>query len=146
MSHMIPADDDLAALRGEVGVLRTMVSLFFLLVLLTLLGLNLTLLWKVPQSEKIFEDMLGSKDKLPELTKAVLGYVKLGGNLWPMLFVLFPTIVCCVLVLSRRSIMIRAVVPALWMGFLVLHYMVVSVAVQSPMMQIIEGISGGPGR
>ena len=28
----------------------------------------------VPKFEKIFEDMLGSKDKLPELTKAVIGF------------------------------------------------------------------------
>ena len=143
---MTPPNDELATLRKEVASLRTMISLFFLLVLLTLLSLNLSLLWKIPQSERIFEDMLGSRDKLPELTKAVLGYARLGGNLWPMLLLLFPTIACCFLVLSWRSMIMRAVIPALWMGFLVLHYIVVSVAIQSPMMEIIQGISEGPSR
>ncbi len=40
----------------------------------------------VPKFEKIFEDMLGSKDKLPELTKFVIGFSRwIGDNIWYLL-------------------------------------------------------------
>ena len=37
----------------------------------------------VPKFEKIFEDMLGSRDKLPEITKIVIGFSRwMGANFW----------------------------------------------------------------
>jgi type IV pilus assembly protein PilC len=42
----------------------------------------------VPRFEQIFEDMLGSKDKLPGLTKAVIGFSRwMGDNIWYILIV-----------------------------------------------------------
>jgi type IV pilus assembly protein PilC len=39
----------------------------------------------VPKFEKIFEDMLGSKDKLPEITKVVIGFSRwIGSNIWQL--------------------------------------------------------------
>ncbi|MCB1225598.1 MAG: type II secretion system F family protein [Verrucomicrobiales bacterium] len=40
----------------------------------------------VPRFEQIFEDMLGSKNKLPALTKAVIGFSRwIGDNIWYLL-------------------------------------------------------------
>lgn len=39
----------------------------------------------VPKFERIFEDMLGSKDKLPEITKIVIGFSRfIGTNIWQL--------------------------------------------------------------
>lgn len=42
----------------------------------------------VPKFEKIFEDMLGSKDKLPALTKAVIGFSRWMGANFPYLLII----------------------------------------------------------
>jgi type IV pilus assembly protein PilC len=42
----------------------------------------------VPRFEQIFEDMLGSKDKLPGLTKMVIGFSRwMGANIWYLLII-----------------------------------------------------------
>jgi type IV pilus assembly protein PilC len=42
----------------------------------------------VPRFEQIFEDMLGSKDKLPGLTKMVIGFSRwMGANIWYILII-----------------------------------------------------------
>lgn len=42
----------------------------------------------VPRFEQIFEDMLGSKDKLPGLTKMVIGFSRwMGANIWYLIII-----------------------------------------------------------
>ena len=42
----------------------------------------------VPKFEKIFEDMLGSRDKLPEITKIVIGFSRwMGSNFWYLVII-----------------------------------------------------------
>lgn len=43
----------------------------------------------VPKFEKIFDDMLGSRDKLPDITKFVIGFSRwIGTNIWQLVIIL----------------------------------------------------------
>lgn len=92
----------------------------------------------VPSLEKIFEDMLGSSDKLPADTQFVLAYrqiiltvmAALNGLAMVAIFTLRrPFHVCCVAAF------------VLLIGIFSLH--LVTASIFSPLVEVIKGLSGG---
>jgi hypothetical protein len=134
--------DTVSELRREVAGLRFGLFLTATVVLLSFALLNLLVVWNIPKYEKIFEDMLGSRDKLPELTKWVIGYGRLGGNLMPFAAIVsFVLITWSVMLLTRHSW--RFMLVAIFAVFgLILHGLAITVALNMTLVQIIQGING----
>ena len=136
--------DTVGELRREIAGLRFGLFLTATVVLLALALWNLFVAWNIPKYEKIFEDMLGSRDKLPDLTKWVIGYARFGGNLMPFAAIgSFVLITWSVMLLTRHSWRFMLVAVFAIIG-LTLHGLIITVAVNIPLMQIIQGINEHP--
>ncbi len=137
-------DQTIGDLRREVAGLRF--GLFLLMLgLVAFVGLaNFYAVVGLPRYEKIFEDMLGSRDKLPELTKWVFVYGGWGGNLMPFVAISsFALITWSVMLLTRHSW--RYILVAVFAVFgLILHGLVITMALYLPLIQIIQGIGSRP--
>src|SRR5687768_9789350 len=103
MSDVPPDSHDL---QRQVSRLRFTVIALLGCTLLFLSLTNLALVMLAPRFELIFDEMLGSRDKLPALTKLVLNYATWFGGVIPYAVILAVPAVCFALVLAfRRSIL-----------------------------------------
>ncbi len=131
-------------LRREVVGLRFGIFLISTAVLGAFALVNLIAVLYIPKFEKIFEDMLGSRDKLPELTKWVIGYARVGGNLMPLVVIgSFVLIAWSVMLLTRHTWKFMLVTMFAVSG-LILHGLVITMALNLPLLQIIQGINEHP--
>lgn len=136
--------DTVGELRREIAGLRLGLFLAATVLLVALALWNLVVVWQIPKYEKIFEDMLGSRDNLPELTKWVIEYARLGGNLMPFAAIgSFVLITWSTMLLTRHSWKFMLVAVFAIIG-LTLHGLVITVAMNSPLMQIIHRINEHP--
>lgn len=134
---------ELHDLRKEIAQLRAMFLLLITIGLLTLMCGNLVALFQLPRSEKIFTDMLGSLDKLPQLTCQVLDYGRLqGGQVAIIAVTALPVLTLLFLFVFRRS-SAMVVFAGVIMVLLVAHWLIISTAIREPMQQIITGIAAG---
>lgn len=134
---------ELNDLRKEIAQLRAMFLLLITIGLLTLMCGNLVALFQLPRSEKIFTDMLGSLDKLPQLTRQVLDYGRLqGGQVAIIAVTALPVLTLLFLFVFRRS-SAMVVFAGIVMVLLVAHWLIISTAIREPMQQIITGIAAG---
>lgn len=134
---------ELNDLRKEVAQLRAMFLLLITIGLLTLMCGNLVALFQLPRSEKIFTDMLGSPDKLPQLTRQVLDYGRFqGGQVAIIAVTAVPVLTLLFLFVFRRS-SVMVVFAGVVMVLLVAHWLIISTAIREPMQQIITGIAAG---
>jgi hypothetical protein len=129
------------ALRREVAGLRFGIFLTATVLLAALAVWNIFVAWTIPKYEKIFEDMLGSRDKLPALTKMVIDYARLGGNLMPIAAVGAFAVGSWSMMLLMRHSWRFMLVALLAIIALILHGFIITVAINSPMIQIVEGIN-----
>ena len=136
--------ETISELRREVAGLRFGIFLGATVVMASFAFLNLIAVLSIPKFEKIFEDMLGSRDKLPELTKWVFVYGGWGGNLMPFVAISsFALITWSVMLLTRHSW--RYILVAVFAVFgLILHGLVITMALYLPLIQIIQGIGSRP--
>ena len=89
--------------------------------------------------EKLFEDLLGSKDKLPLLTQWVLHW----GRMFPLPVVLVTGAGVLGVMMSWAGRVLWAAIGGLGMAsFLVIHSTVVSIALNHPFQQLIQGLAG----
>jgi hypothetical protein len=134
---------ELNDLRKEIAQLRAMFLLLITIGLLTLMCGNLVALFQLPRSEKIFTDMLGSPDKLPQLTRQVLDYGRFqGGQVAIIAVTALPVLTLLFLFVFRRS-SVMVVFAGVVMVLLVAHWLILSTAIREPMQQIITGIAAG---
>ena len=134
---------ELHDLRKEIAQLRSMFLLLITIGLLTLMCGNLVALFQLPRSEKIFTDMLGSLDKVPQLTRHVLDYGRLqGGQVAIIAVTALPVLTLLFLFVFRRS-SAMVVFAGVIMVLLVAHWLVIATAIREPMQQIITGIAAG---
>lgn len=134
---------ELNDLRKEIAQLRAMFLLLITIGLLTLMCGNLVALFQLPRSEKIFADMLGSPDKLPQLTRQVLDYGRFqGGQVAIIAVTALPVLTLLFLFVFRRS-SVMVVFAGVVMVLLVAHWLILSTAIREPMQQIITGIAAG---
>jgi len=128
-------------LQREVKALRLMIVLLVTFILMGLMLGNLLAVFQIPKMEKIYEEMLGDKRKLPMLTQWILSYGRLGGMMLPLaLMVVVPVSTSVMYVLFRKTLWAQ-VLAALVILFLIFHWAVLGLALQSPLLQIIQGIN-----
>ncbi|RBP38673.1 hypothetical protein DES53_111195 [Roseimicrobium gellanilyticum] len=132
---------DFSLLREEVKALRLMTMLIVMFVLVALMFGNLLAVFQVPKMVKVFEEMLGDLRKLPTLTHWVISYSRLGGWMLPYaLMIVVPVSTCVTYVLFRKTLWAQ-VFAALVILFLIFHWVIVALAIQSPLLQIMQGIN-----
>lgn len=130
-----------SALHREVKALRLMIVLMVTFILIGLMLGNIFAVFQIPKMEKIFEEMLGDKNKLPMLTKWVLSYGRLGGMMLPLaLTVVVPVSTSVIYVLFRKTLWAQ-VFAAVVILFLIFHWVVIAVALQIPLLQLMQGIN-----
>jgi len=134
-------DSAIGDLRREVAGLRFGIFLGIVVILALLTLANLFSITFIPRYEKIFEDMLGSTSKLPELTKWIIGYGRAGNGLLPYALV-FSCFALGVAIMNwmRKSwtFILVGIVTFLLLG---LHMIVLNLACNMPLIQIIQGIN-----
>jgi hypothetical protein len=87
--------------------------------------------------------MLGSPDKLPQLTRQVLDYGRFqGGQVAIIAVTALPVLTLLFLFVFRRS-SVMVVFAGVVMVLLVAHWLILSTAIREPMQQIITGIAAG---
>jgi type II secretory pathway component PulF len=134
----------LLQLRQEVRFLRLTVFMAVSAVLLVLMVVNIVSSIQLPRMEKIFEEMLGDRNKLPELTKLVLSYGRIAGGMLPVAVVtIVPVVACTILVMFRRSLW-AVVALGFALVFLALHLGVLYLAIKSPMQTIMGPLMPSP--
>ena len=130
---------ELEVLRKQVGQVRAMVQFTVAAVVLILAVANAKALYALPHLEKVYQDMLGSTSKLPELTQSLLLYGQLpnfacwwitgGVALLPLLMMMawkrsvFPVFVAMVVVV-----------------LLFLQWMALETGMNLPLVRVIQGI------
>lgn len=135
-------DQTVNELRNEIAAIYFALFISASIVLAVLILLNLITVFGISRYEKVFEDMLGSRDKLPDLTKLVIGYGRLAYGYMPVaILVSFGLIAWSLMMQWRRGC------GFLWVAIvavtlLSLHLYVVKQALQLPLVQIIQSISG----
>lgn len=134
-------DSTVSDLRREVAGLRF--GLFLMMLgLVAFVGLaNLYAVVGLPRYEKIFEDMLGSKDKLPELTKLIFTYSRAGGGLLPYAVVFSLCALAFALMNWTRKSWRFMLVGMLVILLLGMHAIMLGVSMNMPLIQIIQGIN-----
>ncbi|QIF00512.1 hypothetical protein [Roseimicrobium sp. ORNL1] len=140
-------EDESAAwlqLKREIRVLR--VGLFAVLgtLMAGLLVANLATVLLLSPMARVFEDMLGSASKAPQLTQMVLSYGRVSAGMLPFLVLTLVSLpACTVMVMYRRSLW-PITVMGLALIFLAIHVVVVWLAMLIPLVQIIQGMNGRP--
>lgn len=109
-----------------------MVFLVMGIALLALLVANIIATLQLPHADKVFEEMLGDRNKLPELTRMVLSYGKAAGGMLSVgVVIIAPILACTVFLLFPRSLW-----AILLVGFAVLflmaHWLLISLAIKMP--------------
>jgi hypothetical protein len=140
LDHWMDQSDTVSALRREIAGLRFGLFMTATVLLAALALWNFFVVWSIPKYEKIFEDMLGSREKLPEPTKIVINYARLGGNLMPIVVVgAFALGAWSAMLLTRHSSKFM-IVALLAIIVLTLHGVIVNMAMKLPAIQIFQGI------
>jgi hypothetical protein len=138
-------DQTVSELRQEIAELRRALFIGASALLAGLMLWNLSLflvpsLSSIPRLGMLFEDMFGSRDKLPELTKFVFVYSRIAdGVLPPAIIVSFTAVAWSLMSLNRRNgrFLWIAMIAAF---LLILHHAIIKLAVESPLIQLMVGL------
>lgn len=142
-------DQTVSELREEVSQLRKMMFFAATALLVGLMLWNLSA-WSPASSAnpakavRIFDDMLGSRDNLPILTKAVIAYSNAADGWLPIaIIVSFTAVAWSLMSLYKHNskFMLIAVIAA---SLLCAHRVIISLSVSLPLMTLIEGINERP--
>lgn len=134
-------DSTISDLRREVAGLRFGLFLMMLGVVGLFALANLYAIACLPRYEKIFEDMLGSRDKLPELTKFFLGYGRAGGGLLPYALLFSGCAVTFAIMNWMRKSWRFMLVGIVAIILLIIHATLLGFSLNMPLIQIIQGIN-----
>jgi hypothetical protein len=124
-------------LRQELRMLRFLVFLVVGIALLALLVANIIATLQLPHAGRVFEDIFGDPNKLPELTKLVMSYGKAAdGMLSVGVVIIVPVLACTVFLLFRRSMWAMLLV-GFALVFLMAHWLAISLAIKMPTQMMI---------
>lgn len=127
---------ELYDLRRQVSRLRLDVLILLGCALLFLALTNLALIALAPNFELVFEEMLGSKDRLPALTRLMLDYAKWFGGFVPYGVVVGLPSLCFVLVLVFQRSIYPMLLTLAVMLLMIIHAPLMIVALFLPLIQI----------
>jgi hypothetical protein len=135
-------DQTVSDLRREVAGLRLGIFLGATAILCFMILINLFVgVLLPPKFEKIFEDMLGSSSKLPDLTRWVIAYSRGAGGLLPAAVILsIGGFLFAWMNWVRNSWRMVLIAVAAFI-LLALHLLVLNLALFMPLIQIISGIN-----
>lgn len=137
MSDENAMTEELAAMRREIREWGRGMRWVLVVMMVVPLYYTTRILLLAPQFESIFEDMLGSKDKLPQLTKMVIDSPALFlGAIWGLSGV---AVLLIFLMRSPRFVWVTALLVTLSLVGST-HFIVV--AVFAPFVQVIQSLSG----
>ena len=142
-NHPSPAELEVAQLRAEVGDLRFVIKLTWSIMVLFFGYLSVRALFAIPRFEKIFEDMLGDKNKLPELTKDVIAWSRAGSDLAApatLFVIIIASLLAPWLVKNTRAAILVSLIASV---ALVAHTLICWSASFGPLFTVIQGLSGG---
>jgi len=125
-------------LDSEALKFRSALRMVSTVALLILLLFSIGAYHQLPRAERIMEDMLGSRDKLPTLTRMMFDWGRI--NVIGLSFQCFICAAALFFAFLPRS---RFAGPGALAGIVILalHFVVCAVSVVLPMVQIISGIS-----
>lgn len=133
-----PTDPTMASLRQEMSEWIRGIRLVFATLLILPLYYVTRLLQTVRQAEKLFEDMLGSKEKLPPLTKIILRHPEpIMNSIWLL------AIVSVILIFRLKNAKHVWITTILTLVILMLCVHLISAAFVEPLGQVITNLSGG---
>lgn len=137
MSDENTITEELAAMRREIREWGRGMRWVLVVMMVVPLYYTTRILLLVPQFEKVFEDMLGSKEKLPQLTKMVIDSpVLFLGAIWGL------SGVAVMLIFLMRSPRLAWVTALLMTISLVGSTHLITFALLAPLVQVIQSLSG----
>ncbi|MBL9131476.1 MAG: hypothetical protein JNG86_09775 [Verrucomicrobiaceae bacterium] len=133
-----PLDDATASLRQEIREWSTGVRVAIIMMLIPPLLYVSWILLRVPSFETIFEDMLGSKEKLPELTKIIVRAP------WVILAAFWGVagLAAFMMFLCRRALTVCIIGLGAFV-LLVGGSQLLALALMEPLVQVVKNLSGG---
>jgi hypothetical protein len=127
----------LLQLRQEVRILRLMVVIVVGIVLVVLMVANLISSLRLPQAGRAFDEVIGDRNKLPELTKLVLSYGDVADGMLPIaVVVVLPVAACTVYLMFRKRLWAMFLVGSALL-FLMTHWLLITLAIKMPMVPLV---------
>jgi len=135
-----PAPDEVTALQSEVREWALGLRWMLTLIIAVPLFYMTRVILMAPKFESIFEDMLGSQQKLPTLTRLILGHpMQVLALTWGVAFV---AALLIFKLQKPRHIWITAIAV---ISFLILSVQIALSALTEPLWMVIQNLSGGGG-
>jgi hypothetical protein len=142
MSEPVSPEAEVAALRHEVHELRFVLKLMWSVMVFFLGYLSFRACMSIYHFEKIFEDMLGDMNKLPDITKNLLEWSRAGGGMIAPATVVLLTGLSLIVPWSLKSIRASVWVSLICCAVLVIHTAVCWAGTFAPLITVIKGLSG----
>jgi hypothetical protein len=140
MEEKLTHEEQLAAMRQEMQQWAFGIRSVYVLLLALPLYYITRILVELPQVGQIFEDMLGSKQKLPATTLLLLDHPLAAGSvIW------LGTILAAAAIFMLQSAKQVWVVKVISVIFLIASAHVVTALLMEPLMQVVMNLSGGGG-
>ena len=131
-------------LERQIAQVRLVLTLLLIVGLGLLTVMNLAAMTVVPPFERVFEEMLGDKAKLPTLSEMFINYSRLGGGLAPYaVLLLVPGLTGLGLLLGSRTRVIPLLSIAV-IAFLALHFVAVFISMYAPLLSIVQSVGDAP--
>jgi hypothetical protein len=134
------SQDDLKQLARDVADLRVVVRVMLAVVLAGISYFSIKMFFAIPRFEKIFGDMLGDRNKLPEVTKLVIEWGRLG--LLPLVLLSGLSAAGFLLLATQRNVRIAGFGFVISAVPLLMHLLVCWSALLEPLLSVIRGLSG----
>jgi hypothetical protein len=141
MSQETNLSSDVARLAKQVEHLQDLTKVTWSVVFAIISYFSFKALMAVPKMESIYLDALGDKGKLPESTRLILEWSRLGGGLVPLACISGLVIAGFVMLGAIRNIRIAGLAFVLCLTPLLVHWILCSSAMSDPMYEIVRGIS-----
>ncbi|MBB5038538.1 hypothetical protein [Prosthecobacter dejongeii] len=142
MSEPLPAESEVAALRQEIKDLRHVIKLMWTLLVLFLGYISFRACTSIYQFEIIFENMLGDKNKLPDLTKSLIAWSRAGDGFAAPASVILLIGVSLILPWKLKSIRASVWVSLICTSLLVIHTALCWAGTFAPLITVIKDLSG----
>lgn len=142
MQNEAPSSLEYAKLAEEVRDLRFVVRLMWVTLTGVAAFFSFRVLNDLPGMEKIFQDMLGDKSKLPAITKAVLEWSRLGGGLLAPWVLGGISAIGIGLPWFIRNMRVGAAIAVSGMLVLFIHWAVCWAATTAPLIEVVRGLAG----
>ncbi|HYF38007.1 MAG TPA: hypothetical protein VD994_22080 [Prosthecobacter sp.] len=135
-----PPTVDLIQLVKDVRDLRIVLRTILSVVFACISYFSFRALVSVPKFEMIFENMLGDKSKLPEISKLVIGWSRLGLVAFAIIIGFIVTGI--ILITTVRNIRMAGLAFVVCGVPLLMHLLICWSATYGPLIEVVKGLTG----